>query len=144
MGGIQAQVDLQPFGESLDGEFRTAVGSMGDLRTGAGSESIDTAEIEYMAFMAGHQQRHKSPGAVIDTEPVNIKNPLPSKKESTRIKKEFETAAKNTLKKTAGTNIRISEADLEGLKLIAAQKGIGYQTLISGILHQVASGQLKV
>ena len=67
-----------------------------------------------------------------------------SKKESKRIKKEFETAAKNTLKKTARTNIRISEADLEGLKLIAAQKGIGYQTLISGILHQVASGQLQV
>jgi len=44
----------------------------------------------------------------------------------------------------ARTNIRISEADLEGLKLIVAQKGTGYQTLISGILHQVASGQLQV
>jgi len=67
-----------------------------------------------------------------------------SKIESERIKKEFKTAARNTLKKTARTNIRISEADLEGLKLIAAQKGIGYQTLISGILHQVASGQLQI
>lgn len=67
-----------------------------------------------------------------------------SEKESKRIKKEFEIAARNTLKKTARTNIRMSEADLEGLKLIAAQKGIGYQTLISGILHQVASGQLQV
>jgi predicted DNA binding CopG/RHH family protein len=67
-----------------------------------------------------------------------------SKKEFERINKEFKTAAKNTLKKTARTNIRISEADLEGLKLIAAQEGVGYQTLISGILHKVASGQLQI
>jgi len=67
-----------------------------------------------------------------------------SKKEFERINKEFKTAAKNTLKKTARTNIRVSEADLEGLKLIAAQEGVGYQTLISGILHKVASGQLQI
>jgi len=66
-----------------------------------------------------------------------------SKKEFERVNKEFKIAAKNTLKKTARTNIRISEADLEGLKLIAAQEGVGYQTLISGILHKVASGQLQ-
>jgi len=61
-----------------------------------------------------------------------------------RINKEFKTAARNTLKKTARTNIRISQADLEGLKLITAQEGVGYQTLISGILHKVASGQLQI
>lgn len=61
-----------------------------------------------------------------------------------RIKKDFKIAAKNTLKKTARTNIRISEADLHGLKLIAAREGVGYQTLISGILHKVASGQLEI
>ena len=67
-----------------------------------------------------------------------------SKKELERIRGKFKVAAKNTLKKTARTNIRISEADLEGLKLIAAQEGVGYQTLISGILHKVASGQLLI
>jgi len=45
-----------------------------------------------------------------------------SKKEFERINQEFKTAAKNTLKKTTRTNIRISQADLEGLKLIAAQE----------------------
>lgn len=67
-----------------------------------------------------------------------------SRKEFERVNKEFKIAAKNTLKKTARTNIRISEADLAGLKLIAAQEGVGYQTLISGILHKVASGQLQI
>ena len=67
-----------------------------------------------------------------------------SKKESERLKAKFKAAARNTLKKTKRTNIRISEADLDGLKLIAAQEGIGYQTLISGILHKVASGQLQI
>ena len=67
-----------------------------------------------------------------------------SKKESERLKAKFKAAAGNTLKKTKRTNIRISEADLDGLKLIAAQEGIGYQTLISGILHKVASGQLQI
>ncbi|MBT4090426.1 MAG: antitoxin [Deltaproteobacteria bacterium] len=67
-----------------------------------------------------------------------------SEKESERINVKFKTATRNTLKKTERTNIRISETDLEGLKLIAAQEGIGYQTLISGILHKVASGQLQI
>ncbi|MDT8448338.1 MAG: antitoxin [bacterium] len=64
--------------------------------------------------------------------------------ESERIKEALQIAAKNSLKKTERTNIRISEADLEALKLLAAQEGVGYQTLISGILHKVASGQLEV
>ncbi len=72
-----------------------------------------------------------------DYEPV-------TEEESDRIKKAFQIAAKNTLKKTERTNIRISEADLEALKVLAAQEGVGYQTLISGILHKVASGQLEI
>ena len=66
------------------------------------------------------------------------------KEERKEFSQKFKEAAGNTLKKTKRTNIRISEADLEGLKLIAAQEGVGYQTLISGILHKVASRQLQI
>ena len=45
-------------------------------------------------------------------------------------------AAKNTLRKNRRINIRLSERDLEGLKLAAVREGMPYQTLIASILHK--------
>jgi len=59
-------------------------------------------------------------------------------------KVELEKAARETLKKTERATIRLSKADLEGLKLIAAKEGVGYQTLISSILHKTVTGQVKL
>lgn len=53
-------------------------------------------------------------------------------------------AAKKTLRKDKNINIRISEIDLESLKMIAAREGMPYQTLIGSILHKYASGYLRV
>ncbi len=50
--------------------------------------------------------------------------------------------AKNTLKKDQRINIRLSSNDLDSLKTTAAELGLPYQTLISSILHQYASGRL--
>jgi predicted DNA binding CopG/RHH family protein len=49
-------------------------------------------------------------------------------------------AAKNTLRKDARINIRLSSSDLIRIKQKAAFEGIPYQTLISSILHKYAAG----
>ena len=51
-------------------------------------------------------------------------------------------AAKETLRKNRNINIRISENDLEGIKLLAAREGLPYQTLIGSLIHKYASGYL--
>jgi len=50
--------------------------------------------------------------------------------------------AKNTLRKDKRINIRLSSNDLEALKTNAVELGLPYQTLVSSILHQYASGRL--
>ncbi len=56
---------------------------------------------------------------------------------------DFQSIAKNTLKKNRKINIRISENDLSALQRRAAREGIPYQTLIGSVLHKYASGFLK-
>lgn len=54
-------------------------------------------------------------------------------------KKRLQAIARNTLNKTRNINLRLSERDLQKLKVKAAEKGIPYQTLASSILHQSTS-----
>ena len=56
---------------------------------------------------------------------------------------DYQTMARNTLKKNRKINIRISENDLIALQRKAAREGIPYQTLIGSVLHKYASGLLK-
>ncbi len=56
---------------------------------------------------------------------------------------DYQTVAKNTMKKNKKINIRISENDLSALQRKAAREGIPYQTLIGSILHKYASGFMK-
>ena len=51
-------------------------------------------------------------------------------------------AAKNTLKKDARINIRLSSKDLGDIQVIAAREGIPYQTLLSSVIHKYAAGTL--
>lgn len=39
--------------------------------------------------------------------------------------------------------LRLQERDIERLKVIARQRGLPYQTLLSSILHQFAQGALR-
>jgi predicted DNA binding CopG/RHH family protein len=57
-------------------------------------------------------------------------------------KQKLRDAAKNTLKKDARINIRLSSKDLGDIQVIAAREGIPYQTLVSSILHKYVSGSL--
>ena len=56
--------------------------------------------------------------------------------------KQHKDIAKNTLKKDKRINIRLSSYDLEVLKTNAVELGLPYQTLVSSILHQYATGRL--
>lgn len=51
-------------------------------------------------------------------------------------KKRLQAAAKATLDKIRNINIRLTEADLYGLKVKAIEEGIPYQTLAASILHK--------
>ncbi len=51
-------------------------------------------------------------------------------------------AGENTFKKDKRINIRLSSHDLLGMQRKAVQKGIPYQALISGLIHQYVEGDL--
>ena len=54
----------------------------------------------------------------------------------------YAAIARNTLRKSQRMNIRISKADLSGIKGKAAQEGMPYQTLVASIIHKYVSGSL--
>ena len=59
-----------------------------------------------------------------------------------REKQKLRDAAKNTLKKDARINIRLSSKDLGDIQVIAVREGIPYQTLLSSVIHKYAAGML--
>jgi predicted DNA binding CopG/RHH family protein len=58
-------------------------------------------------------------------------------------REKYRVMAKADLEKRRNINIRISEADLLRMKARAAQKGIPYQTMITSVIHQYSTGQIK-
>ncbi len=52
-------------------------------------------------------------------------------------------AAKDALKKDKSISIRINAHDLTSIKLIAAQEGIPYQTLIGSLIHKYTNGRFR-
>jgi predicted DNA binding CopG/RHH family protein len=50
--------------------------------------------------------------------------------------------ARETFRKNARVNIRISSKDLDKLKTRALEEGIPYQTLIASVLHKYVTGRL--
>ena len=59
------------------------------------------------------------------------------------VKKRFQEAARETLRKDRRINIRLSQKDLEGIQAKAAREGLPYQTLISSVIHKFVLGNLK-
>jgi predicted DNA binding CopG/RHH family protein len=64
-----------------------------------------------------------------------------SVKLTTKEKERYIQAARHTLKKDQRINIRLSQMDLEGLKLAAVREGMPYQTFIASILHKYLTRQ---
>ncbi|HQH28498.1 MAG TPA: CopG family antitoxin [Oligoflexia bacterium] len=54
---------------------------------------------------------------------------------------EYKEAARRNLAKDKRINIRISSEVLDELRVIAADEGIPYQTLIASVLHKYAHGR---
>jgi len=54
----------------------------------------------------------------------------------------YQEIARYTIQKNKRINLRISEKDLNDIKIKALEEGIPYQTLISSILHKYVSGRL--
>jgi predicted DNA binding CopG/RHH family protein len=52
-------------------------------------------------------------------------------------------AGEATFKKDKRINIRLTSHDLVGIQRKAAQKGIPYQALISGLIHQYVEGDIQ-
>ena len=67
-----------------------------------------------------------------------------SSKNLSKRKKELSKYAQNTLKKDARINIRIAQKDMSEIKEKALEHGLPYQTLISTVLHNYASGKIKI
>lgn len=54
----------------------------------------------------------------------------------------YAEVARSTLRKDQRMNIRISKADLQGIKAKAAEEGLPYQTLVASVIHKYVSGGL--
>jgi predicted DNA binding CopG/RHH family protein len=70
-----------------------------------------------------------------------------SGKELEKAKEYYKGVADNTIKKITkkkSLNLRVYENDIPRIKALALEKGLPYQTLLTSIIHQVATRQIKI
>lgn len=67
---------------------------------------------------------------------------IPLEKPSRKLLSDLQRASENTFKKDRRINVRLSSHDLLGIQRKALQKGLPYQALISGLIHQYVEGDL--
>jgi len=58
-------------------------------------------------------------------------------------KDKYREYSRATLNKTRNINIRLSDKDLQKIKVRAAVQGIPYQTLVTSVIHQYANSKAK-
>ena len=63
-------------------------------------------------------------------------------KPSKKLLADLAKASEKTFKKDRRINIRLSSHDLLGIQRKAIQKGVPYQAMISGVIHQYVEGDL--
>ena len=63
-------------------------------------------------------------------------------KNKTKELNRLRAAARNTIKKDARINIRLTRRDILAIKSRAVAEGIPYQTLASSVLHKFINGML--
>ena len=69
-------------------------------------------------------------------------NALELRKPDKAILRQLKAAADNTFKKDRRINIRLPEHDIVGIQKVAANRGIPYQSLISGLIYQFVEDDL--
>jgi predicted DNA binding CopG/RHH family protein len=77
-----------------------------------------------------------------EIESLYERDALELRKPDRALLRQLKAAAENTFKKDRRINIRLSEHDLVGIQRVAATKGVPYQSLISGLIHQFVEGDL--
>lgn len=77
-----------------------------------------------------------------EIESLFERDALELRKPDKALLRQLKAAAENTFKKDRRINIRLSEHDLVGIQRVAATKGVPYQSLISGLIHQFVEGDL--
>ena len=77
-----------------------------------------------------------------EIESLYERNALELRKPDKALLHQLKAAAENTFKKDRRINIRLSEHDMVGIQRVAATKGVPYQSLISGLIHQFVEGDL--
>lgn len=65
-----------------------------------------------------------------------------SVKKSEKNLNRFREAARETLRKDARINIRLTKRDFFNLKSKALKEGMPYQTLVASIIHKYVGGQM--
>jgi len=63
-------------------------------------------------------------------------------KPSRKLLADLRQASESTFRKDRRINVRLSSHDLLGIQRKALKKGIPYQALISGLIHQYVEGDL--
>ena len=74
--------------------------------------------------------------ALVGTEVLTLQKP------DDALLKQLSDAAEATFRKNRRINIRLSEHDLAGIQREAVSRGLPYQSLISGLIHQFIEGDL--
>ena len=77
-----------------------------------------------------------------EIESLYESNAFELRKPDKALLRQLKAATENTFKKDRRINIRLSEHDMVGIQRVAATKGIPYQSLISGLIHQFVEGDL--
>jgi predicted DNA binding CopG/RHH family protein len=75
-------------------------------------------------------------------EALYERDALELRKPNKALLKQLKSATENTFKKDRRINIRLSDHDMVGIQRVAATKGVPYQSLISGLIHQFIEGDL--
>lgn len=73
----------------------------------------------------------------LESEAIEIEKP------SRKLLSDLKKASENTFRKDCRINVRLSSHDLLGIQRKALQKGLPYQALIAGLIHQYVEGDLQ-
>ena len=77
-----------------------------------------------------------------EIEALFERNEIALSKPDKKLLGQLRAATEKTLRKDRRINIRLSDRDMVGIQRVAAAKGVPYQSLISGLIHQYVEGDL--
>ena len=77
-----------------------------------------------------------------EIEALFERNEIALSKPDKKLLGQLRAATEKTFRKDRRINIRLSDRDMVGIQRVAAAKGVPYQSLISGLIHQYVEGDL--